>query len=68
MKLYKGLCLVQLVLLVKAELFGGEKGGFAALKITTRQRALIISAQAADITVILLCSFHCHNYVCENKS
>jgi len=66
MKLYKVLSIVQLLLLLKAELFGNKKGGFAALKITIRQKVFTISAQAADITVILLCSFQCHNYMSEN--
>jgi len=55
-------------LVLKAGLFENKKGGFAALKITTRQKAFEISSQAAHITVILLCSFQCHNYMGENKS
>ena len=68
MKLYKVFSLVQLLLVLKAELFGNKKGCFSALKIITRQKAFTISAQAADITVILLCSFQCPNYTGENKS
>jgi hypothetical protein len=65
---YTKYCLVQLLLLLKDELFRNKKGGFAAPKITPRQKAFIISAQAAAIRVILLCSFYCHNYMGDNKS
>jgi hypothetical protein len=67
MNLYKALCLVQLLWLLKAELFRNKKGAFAIPTITLRQKAFATSTQVADITVILPCSFHCHYYVGEYK-
>jgi hypothetical protein len=43
-----------IIIATKSRAIWEKKGGFAASKVTKRQKAFTISAQAADITVILL--------------